>query len=124
MISLSGDELLAQQLLVALVLALGGVELRLGALDAGEPLLHRLLQQHRIDAGEELALLHLVVEVGMDGRDLTGHLGPDLDRGDGAQGAGGRHRRLDVAALHRGEAVRRLLVVVGASVHPPAGQGQ
>ncbi len=58
-----GEHLALEQLLVAREFALGLLELRLVALDAGLRIAHGLLGQRRVDAGDELALLHVIVEV-------------------------------------------------------------
>src|SRR5690606_41311230 len=62
-------------------------------------------------------LLDLVVEVHQDLGDLAGDLAADGDRGNRAQGTGGRDRDADVAALHRrGPVTGR---VAGTPLLPP-----
>src|SRR4029079_14533152 len=65
-------------------------------------LLHRLVLQRRIDAGEKLAPSYVLVVVGVDGRNLSGDLGPDLNRLHGTEGTGGGDGRPHVGALDGG----------------------
>src|SRR6185312_1787843 len=66
------------------------------------------LEDLRVDAGDDLVLLHLGVEVGVELLDLTGDLGADLDRDHRVQGAGGGDCRRDGAACDGGGAKRGL----------------
>ena len=72
-------------------------DLRLG--DIGLALLDRRLERRRIELGEQLALLHLAVEVGVEPGDDAGDLAADLDGGDRRERAGGGHGHRDVAAV-------------------------
>src|SRR5690606_229079 len=103
-----GHQLRGAQFGLALVVELGVAQaglglaqLRLGTGDLGVALLDLRLVGARVDAGDHLALLDLVVEVHQDLGDLAGDLAADGDRGNRAQGTGGRDRDADVAALHR-----------------------
>ncbi|MCU1319470.1 MAG: hypothetical protein JWP98_988, partial [Edaphobacter sp.] len=56
-----------------------------------------------VELGENLALLELGVDVGVEAGDDSGGLGLDLDLGDGLDLAGGDYRAGDVAALGLGQ---------------------
>ena len=78
---------------------LRGLDLRLG-------LVHLGLEGLRVDAGDDLALLDLGVEVGVELLDLPGDLGADQHRDHRVQRAGGGDRGGDRAARDRGGAER------------------
>src|SRR4029077_86128 len=79
-------------------------------------LLHCLVLQRRIDAGEQLPLSYVLVVVGVDSRDLSGDLGADLDRLHGTEGTRGGDGRLHVAALDDGGPIDWGLASTGPTV--------
>ena len=80
---------------------LRGIDLRFRLVDLG-------LEDLRVDAGDDLALLDLGVEVGVELLDLAGDLGADQDRDHRVERAGGGDGRGDRAACDRGGAERGL----------------
>src|SRR5256885_5873005 len=60
----------------------------------------------------------MLIEVGVDRRDLSGNLGADLDRLHGAEGTGGGDGRLHGAALDGGGAIDWRFAAVGTLVKP------
>ena len=80
-----GEHFAVEQTLVALVFHARLLALRAGAIEPRLRLRHGLLLQRRVDARDQLALLHVIVEVGEDRGDLTGHLRAHLHGGHGAQ---------------------------------------
>ena len=88
------------------------------------PFLNRLLLQRRIDAGQQLTLLHLLIEVGIDRGDLPRDLRTDLHGRDGTQCAGRGNRRLEIAAGYGREPVGRSLARIGSTVDRDATSGE
>ncbi len=90
----------------------------LGLEVVGLGLLDRRLEQLRVDLGDQLALLHLRVEVGHELLDAPGDLGADLDGDERREGSARRDLAHDVALGDRGRLVghRRGLV---SRVPPP-----
>ena len=93
------------QLAEALEIALSLVELRLIADEIGPGFPDRNVEQRGVEPGDDLALVHRVVEVHQDLVDDPGHLGAHLDSGHRLQRPGCRNDCLDVAAFHGDEAV-------------------
>ena len=93
--------------------------MRLRALELRLRVLHGLLLQRRIDAREELALLHVVVEVDVDLRDLPGHLRADLHRRTALSVPVAETVDLRDAARDRRGSIGRRLLAFGALVEPP-----
>ncbi len=54
-----------------------------------------------IDLGEQIALLHQVADVRIDGAELAGDLGADIDIGLGLHVGDGGDAGLDIAEFHR-----------------------
>src|SRR5690606_13426717 len=77
-----------------------------------------LLQQGGIDSGEELPLLHVVVEVDEDLRDLAGDLRSDFHRLRGLEVAGTGDGRDHVPPRHRHEPVAVRGVPAPREDHP------
>ena len=64
---------------------------------AGDVLVERVLERLGVDLGEDLVLLHRIVEVDIDRRDLAGDFRADLDLLARLHGAGGGDDAGDVA---------------------------
>ena len=122
-----GDEVLLEQHLVAVVLALGVAEQHFRArelrlqrgdvralrqrrrargFDVGHRLVHPQRERLRIDARDQLAFLHRRVVVGVELLDLTRDLRADLHRDDRIERARCSDRGGDRAALDFREAIR------------------
>src|SRR5690606_2760636 len=95
----------------------GGGQLRLGGGEAGA-------QVGAVQAGEDLAFGHLVVEIGLDRGQRAGKLGRDVHPGGGLHGAGGDDGDHQVAALHRGGVVAHRGRSGAAAGPGPSGQRQ
>ena len=93
-------------------LVVGHVHLGLG--HVGLLLLHLLEERRRVELGQELPLLHLAVEVGVELGNDAGDLAADLHRDDGGDRARGAHRHGDVAAVDRLGAVGLAAVALAA----------
>ena len=76
------------------------------------------MQQGRIDPGEELPLLHAIVEIDVDLRDLAGHLRADVHRLRRLQIAGAGHGRDHVSPRHRHEPVGVRGIAPAREDHP------
>ncbi|MBV6418272.1 MAG: hypothetical protein CMLOHMNK_03082 [Steroidobacteraceae bacterium] len=100
-----GEHLALEQREIAPVLDVRLLVLRATALDPRLRVAHRLLEQRRVDARDQLSLPHGVIEVRMDCDDAARDLRADLHRRHGAQRAGGRHRGADIGALDLREAI-------------------
>jgi hypothetical protein len=81
-------------------------KLRTDALERGLGVGHGLLLQRRVDAGQQLSLLHLVVEIDKELGNLSRDLRADLNRRDGVERAGRGNGRLQIAALDGCESIR------------------
>ena len=93
-----------RELTVAVLVAPGLVGLRLHLLEARRRIGHALLGDGRVDPGEELPLLDVVVEVDEELGDLSRDLGADADGREGLERPGRGDDRLQVSALDRREA--------------------
>ena len=113
----------AEECPVALVLLFGLGECRATALQRRARVFDRLLRQRRIDAREKLSLLHAIVEVHEDLRDLSRHLRADAHRLHRGQRSRRRDRQLHVASLHLPEPELRRLRL-RSLVEPETGGGQ
>ena len=141
----AGDEALGEQRLLAVevVLRIVGLDPRPRRLRAqrqqvgllveelgprcfeiGLGLAHLELEGLRVDAREELALLHLAVEVDEQLLDLARDLRTDENRGDRGQRARSRDDGGDVAALDLGKAVRRVAGCGAERLPGDAGSGR
>ena len=114
------DDLPVEELLIPRVITFRLFHGRQRALHLRLRLLHSLVLQRRIDAGEQLPPSYVLVEVGVDGRDLSRDLGSDLDRFHGTEGTGGGDGWLQAAALDGGGAIHRRFASVGPLVKPAA----
>src|SRR4051812_36468881 len=103
------------QPLLAVVGDLGArhLDLRLG--DVGPALLDGLLEGGGIELGEELPLLDLAVEVGVEPGDDARDLAADLDRGDGREGPRGIDGRRDAPRADRLGAVLVAALLLAAT---------
>ncbi|MDQ0669169.1 hypothetical protein QF039_003469 [Pseudomonas sp. W2I6] len=79
-----------------------------------------VLQDQRVDFGQPLALLDLVADLDLQGFELAGNLGADIDLLDAFEQAGGQDGVFDVTALGGGGQVLRR---VCGGLHGVDGQG-
>ena len=70
------------------------------------------IEGRRVDASDDLVLLYLRIEIGIDLLHLTGNLRTDLHGGYGIQRSARRHDGGERAALESGQAIARALGTV------------
>ena len=97
--------------------------MRLIALDVRLRVHDCLLGKRRIDASQQLSLLHMIVEVDQQFRNLPRNLRADADRGNGVERAGSGHRGLHVAFFNGHEPERRRLARLSHSIEQGGGYG-
>ena len=110
------QQLLGKQALGTLVLAAGIIHVGLGPVHAGLGVLQLGLPDGRIDLGNQLALLHDAVVVGVEGRDHTRHLGAHRHLHHRADSPGGVDALGDVAAVHLGLPPLHLVLGTGEDI--------
>ena len=118
-----GHDLLLVQAARAVEVAPRLRELGFDALEARLGGTHLLEGQRRIDARDELARLHAVIEVHEDLRDLAGDLGADLDGLRRLERSGAGDDLDHVAALYLDEAVVALGALAAPDDEPEQQQG-
>jgi len=119
----AGGDAFFGKLAEALEIALSLVEFRLVADEIGPGFPDCNLEQRGVKPGDDLALVHRIVEIHQDLVDDPGHLGAHLDSGDRLQRPGCRNDGLDVTAFHGDEAVGACLGLGAVEVEAECSAG-